>query len=84
MATVQEAYTPTILPGDANFPGARGVGSFICVTAGFLTLKHYDSNVDFLSLLPVSAGVVYPLLFSTPGGFIADLSGGATGTIGTW
>lgn len=81
---IQERYKPVPLGANATylFPqGApTGLGGFIAVTAGTITVTN-SSSVVLLNALPVSAGVYYPLPMYTGHNATVTLVGGASGTL---
>lgn len=87
MSNVQEQYKAVVVAANATqgFTG-NGVGGFLCVTGGVITIQRLDLNSTYVTLvnaLPVTAGVWHPipLYVGHLGGQIVA-SGGASGTLG--
>lgn len=83
---VQERYKPVIVGVNATVQfGGSGLGGFIAITAGTITIGALANNVytTIVNALPVLAGVYYPLPFyiSHLGGQIVA-AGGASGVLG--
>lgn len=84
----QELYHAVPIAANAtyNAPDGKGIGGFICVTAGTITVtrQQRDATVagtPVVTAFPVSAGQVYRLAFSIPHGYVVTLAGGASGTL---
>lgn len=82
---VQERYTPIPMAANASRDlESLGLGGFICVTTGTLSVTRKDgaTTTPLLTAFPVTAGVVYglPIYLHTRGATVT-LAGGASGTL---
>lgn len=83
--SIKERYTPIKIAanGTATLTGDQ-IAGFLCTVSGTLNATDFNGT-NFISALPVTAGVYYPLPFYLGGyGGLATvvLSGGAAGTLG--
>ena len=87
MHHVFERYNPLVIPvSTAIKTTASGMGGFLCVTAGTLTVATGDGTT-IISALPVTAGTFYPMPFRlhhniSNGGATITTAGGASGVLG--
>lgn len=82
---VQERYHGMAMAANSTYSmpqGSSGIGGFICVTAGTLTITGATGTI-LLNAFPVSAGQVYgiPMYFGINGGTTIALAGGASGSL---
>lgn len=84
---IQERYHGVAMAANTtlNLTGS-GIGGFVCVTAGTLTVQVVNAagaTVTLINAFPVSAGQVYgiPLFTGTMGSASVVLAGGASGTL---
>ena len=82
---IQERYTPVLAAANATVPlSGSGIGGFLCVTSGTLTVYDYK-NAVVLNAFPVLAGTAYGIPLFTGNGSQTSarvvLAGGASGTV---
>lgn len=83
MSVVQEVFSPALIAANGTFTGApAALGGFVCNTSG--TLSMTLGGFPFLTTMPVTAGVYYPLPFAIPAGatVVVTAAGGAGGILG--
>lgn len=82
---IQERYTPVPLGVAATFVfpsgSPTGIGGFLCITAGTITVTRADSVV-LVNAFPMTAGTYVPMPFAVGAGATVTLGAGASGTLG--
>lgn len=79
---IEEQYHAQVIPVDTTVQlEGRGIGGFIAVTAGTLTVTYRDGSVA-LAAFPVAAGTSYKLpIYTGTNGYSVTTGGGASGTL---
>lgn len=90
---IQEQYAVRVLAAATTYTNIgggdkTGVGGFLCVTAGTLTIVRRGNTLNFptgeviINALPCTAGVYYPMPFEIGFNFDVTTGTGLTGVLG--